>query len=174
MEGRRPAVQVRRAVETASSSQDASVFAAQLSAVDFTTGRGLPSQGDFKIVSEAFVTDAPITYLGYVNRKTGIIEEDDHPANGQSMAGKVAIFPRGTGSSVAPYVLLELYYRGVAPLAIINTEIDQQTAPACSLEGIPYAYGFDADVTRMVRSGDTVEVERKGDVVRLRIVDQNK
>ena len=87
-----------------------------------------------------------------------------------SLAGKVAIFPRGTGSSVAPYVLLELFYRGVAPIAIINTEIDQQTAPACSLEGIPYAHGFDQDLTRAVRSGDIVEIKRRGQDVSLRVL----
>ena len=130
----------------------------------------MPSQGDFTVVGEAFVTDAPITFLGYVNRETGVIEEEDHPANGQSMAGKIAIFPRGSGSSVAPYVLLELHYRGMAPIAIVNTEIDQQTAPACSLEGIPYAYSFDVDVTRMVRTGDTVALERRGQDVTLRLV----
>jgi predicted aconitase with swiveling domain len=71
---------------------------------------------------------------------------------------------------VAPYVLLELYYRSVAPIAIINTEIDQQTAPACSLEGIPYAYGFDVDLARTVASGDTVALERRGEHVYLRVV----
>ena len=131
-------------------------------------GRGLPSQGDFTITGEALVTDTPITFLGYVNRVTGTIEEDDHPANGETLAGKIAVFPRGTGSSVAPYVLLELHYRGVGPVAIVNSEIDQQTAPACSLEGIPYAYGFDADVTRGLRSGDRVELARHGDTVTLR------
>lgn len=131
-------------------------------------GHGLPSQPTFRVVGEALVTDAPITFLGFVNRQTGVIEEAGHPANGRSLAGKIAIFPRGTGSSVAPYVLLELLYRGVAPLAVINTEIDQQTAPACSLEGLPYAYGFDIDVTHAVRTGDIVELTRDGDVVTLR------
>ena len=86
------------------------------------------------------------------------------------MAGKIAIFPRGTGSSVAPYVLLELYYRGVAPTAVVNSEIDQQTAPACSLEGIPYAFDFDTDPTQFVRHGDTVALTREGDTVRLRVI----
>lgn len=134
------------------------------------TGSGLPSQGDFTIRGEAFVTDTPITFLGFVNRETGVIEEEGHPANGQSLAGKVAIFPRGTGSSVAPYVLLELFYRGVAPIAIINSEIDQQTAPACSLEGIPYAYGFGPELLASVRDGDTVELQRRGNAVTLRVV----
>ncbi len=136
-------------------------------------GQGLPSQSDFKIVGEALVTTTPITFLGYVNRETGVIEEEEHPANGQSMAGKIAIFPRGTGSSVAPYVLLELYYRGVAPIAIINTEIDQQMAPACSLEGLPYAYGFDADVTQIVATGDKVSIERRGDNVYVSVIEQD-
>jgi predicted aconitase/predicted aconitase with swiveling domain len=135
-------------------------------------GRGLLSQGDFTVEGEALVTDTPITFLGYVNRLTGVIEEDDHPANGQSLAGKIAIFPRGTGSSVAPYVLLELHYRGVGPLAVVNSEIDQQTVPACSLEGIPYAYGFDGDVTRGLRSGDRVRLARRGDGVTLELLER--
>ncbi len=134
-------------------------------------GRGLPSQGDFTVEGEALVTDTPITFLGYVNRLTGVIEEEGHPANGQSLAGKVAIFPRGTGSSVAPYVLLELHYRGVGPLAVVNSEIDQQTVPACSLEGLPYAYGFDADVLHGVRGGDRVRLARRGQSVTLEVLE---
>jgi len=134
-------------------------------------GSGLLSQGDFVVEGEALVTDTPLTFLGYVNRLTGVIEEEDHPANGQSLAGKIAVFPRGTGSSVAPYVLLELHYRGVAPLAVVNSEIDQQTVPACSLEGIPYAYGFDADVTRGLCNGDRVRLARRGDVVTLELLE---
>lgn len=137
-------------------------------------GQGLPSQTDFTVVGEAFVTDTPITLLGFVNRVTGEIEEEMHPANGESMAGKIAIFPKGSGSTVAPYVLLELFYRGNAPIAIANTEIDQQSAPACSLEGIPYAYNFDDDIIGNINHGDTVELKRQGDVVTIRIVQRIK
>lgn len=133
-------------------------------------GHGLPSQADFTARGEAFVTERPVTLLGFVNRETGVIEEPGHPADGQSMAGKIAIFPKGTGSTVAPYVLLELHYRGRAPLAIVNTDIDQQSAPACSLEKIPYAYDFDADVIHGINNGDLVELQRRGDSVTLRVV----
>ncbi|MCP4426582.1 MAG: DUF521 domain-containing protein [Chloroflexi bacterium] len=138
---------------------------------DFSaTGCGLPSQSDFTVTGEAFVTDTPITLLGFVNRESGVIEEPGHPADGQSMAGKIAIFPKGSGSSVAPYVLLELYYRDMAPIAIVNTEIDQQSAPACSLEGIPYAYNFDADVIDNINNGDFVELKRRGTQITLQII----
>ena len=136
------------------------------------TGHGLPSQSDFTVIGEAFVTGTPITLLGFVNRETGVIEEPGHPADGQSIAGKIAIFPKGSGSSVAPYVLLELFYRGQAPLAIVNTEIDQQSAPACSLEGIPYAYDFATDIIGGVNHGDKVELKRIGSEVTLRILEQ--
>ncbi|MBP8055578.1 MAG: DUF521 domain-containing protein [Chloroflexi bacterium] len=132
------------------------------------TGSGLPSQGDFIITGEAFITETPITFLGFVNRDNGVIEEEGHPANGQSMAGKIAIFPKGSGSTVAPYVLLELYYKGVAPVAIVNTDLDQQSAPACSLEGIPYAYNFPTHIFQTIFSGDRVELRRQGEQVTLR------
>ncbi|MGD2079382.1 MAG: aconitase X, partial [Chloroflexota bacterium] len=136
------------------------------------SGQGLPSQTDFAVQGRALVTDVPITLLGFVNRKTAVIEDTGHPADGQSMAGKIAIFPKGSGSTVAPYVLLELYYRGVAPLAVVNTEIDQQSAPACSLEGIPYAYGFDQDVISGINHGDLVELSRKGDRVTIQVMER--
>jgi hypothetical protein len=136
------------------------------------SGEGLPSQGDFVVRGEAFVSEAPVTFLGYVNRESGVIEEAGHPRDGQSMAGKIAIFPKGSGSSVAPYVLLELYYRGQAPLAIINTDIDQQTAPACSLEGIPYAFNFEKDIIDQINNGDTVELRRDGERVRIAVLER--
>ncbi|MBK8904848.1 MAG: DUF521 domain-containing protein [Anaerolineaceae bacterium] len=138
------------------------------------TGHGLPSQTNFSVTAEAFVTDTPITLLGFVNRETGVIEEPGHPADGQSMAGKIAIFPKGSGSTVAPYVLLELFYRGKAPLAIVNTEIDQQSAPACSLENIPYAYQFDEDIIGHVNNGDVVQLTRRDGRVTLDVLTRHK
>ena len=105
---------------------------------------------------------------------TGEIEEEGHPANGQSMAGKIAIFPKGSGSTVAPYVLLELFYRGMAPLAILNTEIDQQSAPACSLENIPYAYDFDGDIIGNIKNGDLVELRHTGNAVMVEVISRRK
>jgi predicted aconitase with swiveling domain len=169
-----PGGQTTRATEKAgeSAQERASQASAQRPAIGTfdARGHGLPSQDDFSVTGEAFVTERPLTLLGFVNRETGVVEEPGHPAHGRSLADKIAIFPKGTGSTVAPYVLLELYYRGRAPLAIINTDIDQQCAPACSLEHVPYAYGFDADVIAGVNHGDTVTLARNGNHVTLTVV----
>ena len=105
-------------------------------------GKGLQSQEAWSIEGEALVTDVPITFLGFVNRITGEIEEEGHPINGETITDKILIFPKGSGSTVAPFVLLGLFYNGNGPKAIINTDLDQQTIPACSLLGVPYAHSF--------------------------------
>ena len=48
-------------------------------------GSGLDSQTDFCIEGRAMVTDVPITYLGYVNRDTGVVEEAGHPLDGRAI-----------------------------------------------------------------------------------------
>ena len=113
------------------------------------------------------MTDVPITFLGFVNRNTGVIEEEGHPLNGQSMANKILIFPKGSGSTVAPYVLLGLFYNGNGPIAIINTDLDQQTIPACSLLGIPYAHSFDDNPCQTVNNGEKIKLKLENGEVKL-------
>ena len=76
------------------------------------TGGGLNSQGDWEVEGIAMVTDVPITYLGYVNRDSGVIEEVGHPLDGEAIEDKILIYPKGSGSTVAPYVLMGLIYTG--------------------------------------------------------------
>ena len=136
------------------------------------TGKGLESQSKWNLEGEALVTDIPITFLGFVNRVTGVIEEEGHPLNGESIANKILIFPKGSGSTVAPYVLLGLFYNGNGPSAIINTDLDQQTIPACSLLGIPYAYSFNKDPCQTVNSKDYVNLRLKEGTVKLQCLER--
>ena len=109
----------------------------------------------------------PITFLGFVNRITGEIEEEGHPINGESMTNKILIFPKGSGSTVAPYVLLGLFYNGNGPKAIINADLDQQTIPACSILGVPYAHSFNDNPCQSVNNGDKIKLELKNGNVKL-------
>ena len=122
-------------------------------------GKGLESQESWTIEGEALVTDVPITFLGFVNRITGEIEEEGHPINGESIKNKILIFPKGSGSTVAPYVLLGLFYNGNGPKAIINTNLDQQTIPACSILGVPYAHSFENNPCLAVNNGDKLRLK---------------
>jgi len=133
-------------------------------------GKGVPSQDEWNVRKTALVTDVPITFLGYVNRDTGVIEEKGHPLDGMAIKDTILIFPRGSGSSVAPYVLMGLIYTGKGPVAVVNSEIDQQTLPACSLLGVPYAHSFNIDPCLSINSGDLVEMKLKDGIVNLNVI----
>ena len=135
-------------------------------------GKGLISQNSWTIEGEALVTDVPITFLGFVNRITGEIEEEGHPINGKSMKDKILIFPKGSGSTVAPYVLLGLFYNGNGPKAIINTDLDQQTIPACSILNIPYAHSFEKNPCMAINTGDKIKLILENGSVELKCLER--
>ena len=135
-------------------------------------GKGLESQNSWSIEGEALVTDVPITFLGFVNRITGEIEEEGHPINGESMKNKILIFPKGSGSTVAPYVLLGLFYNGNGPKAIINTNLDQQTIPACSILGVPYAHSFETNPCLAINTGDKIRLKLEQGNVKLECLER--
>jgi predicted aconitase with swiveling domain len=134
------------------------------------TGLSLPSQDSWRINGLALVTDVPITWLGYVNRETGVIEHPGHPLDGECVEGRILIYPKGSGSTVAPYVLMGLIYSGHGPLAVVNSDVCPLTLPACSLLGIPYAHGFTEDPCLGVNSGDEVDLLLEDDAVTLQIL----
>ena len=118
------------------------------------------------------VSDVPITYLGYVNRDTGVIEEVGHPLDGRAIDDTIMIYPKGSGSTVAPYVLMGLIYTGKGPKAIVNRDVCSLTLPACSLLDLPYSHGFDEDPCLAVNDGDLVRITKVGDKVTLAVLER--
>ncbi|MBU4340932.1 MAG: DUF126 domain-containing protein, partial [Euryarchaeota archaeon] len=61
---------------------------------------------------EALVTSQPISFLGSVDPKTGVVIEKGHELAGKSIKGKVLVFPSGKGSTVGSYVIYQLKKNG--------------------------------------------------------------
>lgn len=137
------------------------------------SGQGLPSQSKWKVTGKALVTDVPITYLGYVNRDTGVIEEKGHPLDGVAIEDTILIYPKGSGSTVAPFVLMGLIYTNKGPKAIVNTDVCPLTLPATSLLNLPYSYGFSSDPTMLINTGDEVEMSLKDGITQLKVLVRN-
>ena len=135
-------------------------------------GKGLPSQIEWTVRGRALVTDVPITYLGYVNRDTGIIEESGHPLDGEQIKDTILVYPKGSGSTVAPFVLMGLTYTGMGPKAVINRDVCPLSLPACSLLDIPYGHNFDADPCIELNSGDYVELNLSGGIINLTMLER--
>ncbi len=91
---------------------------------------------------EALVTSMAISFFGGVDPESGIVVERGHELEGQSIAGKVLVFPTGKGSTVGSYTLYRLKRNGVAPLAIVNAECETITAVGCIIAEIPCVDGI--------------------------------
>lgn len=135
-------------------------------------GEGLLSQATFSVRGKAMVTDVPITYLGYVNRDTGVVEEFGHPLDGRAIEDTILIYPKGSGSTVAPYVLMGLLYTGKGPKAIVNSDVCPLTLPACSLLNVPYGHAFDGDPCMDINDGDLVEMTSENGVVTITVLER--
>ena len=85
----------------------------------------------------ALVTSMGISFYGGVDPETGRVVEKGHELEGQSIAGRVLVFPTGKGSTVGSYTLYRLKKAGLAPMAIINAESETITAVGCIISDIP-------------------------------------
>jgi predicted aconitase with swiveling domain len=86
---------------------------------------------------EALVTRQGISFFGGVDPESGRVVERGHELEGQTISGKVLVFPTGKGSTVGSYTLYRLKANGKAPLAIINAECETITAVGCIIADIP-------------------------------------
>ena len=62
---------------------------------------------------------APISFWGGVDPKTGRVSDPRHPDHGVSMSACVVWIPSTIGSSSSSSILLELIREGVAPAALL-------------------------------------------------------
>jgi hypothetical protein len=87
--------------------------------------------------AEALVTGQGISFFGGVDPESGVVVERGHELEGQSVAGKVLVFPTGKGSTVGSYTLYRLRRLGRAPAAIVNAECETIIAVGCIIAEIP-------------------------------------
>ncbi len=115
-----------------------------------------------KAAGRALVSTEPIGFLGGVDPDSGVVVEPNHPLNGQSVAGRVLVFPTGKGSTVGSYTILRLARNGVAPAAMLNAQSEAIVAVGAIIADIPMvdelAIQFIQDGDWVVVDDDTVEI----------------
>ncbi len=115
-----------------------------------------------KVEGEAIVSREPIGFYGGIDAKTGIVIEKGHELEGQSVKGKILVFPRGKGSTVGSYVIYGMKKNDVAPLAIVNRETEPIVATGVILAGIPCVDFIDID---KIKTGDMIIVNADEGIV---------
>lgn len=103
----------------------------------------------------ALVSSASVSLLGDID-ENGLFTVGE--LKGESVAGKILIFPYGRGSTVGSYTLLRLKKKGLAPCAIINKESEPIIAIGAIIAEIPLVDLVEDDFFSRVKSGDRVYV----------------
>ena len=110
----------------------------------------------------ALVSRKSLSFLGGVEPETGVIKDTESDIKGESIRGKILVFPRGKGSTVGSYVIYQLKKNGVAPGAIVVEEAETIVATGAIIAGIPMVDKVDID---KIKTGQFVEVDAdKGEI----------
>jgi len=104
----------------------------------------------------ALVSPEPIGFLGGIDPETGLVIERGHALEGQSVAGRVLVFPTGKGSTVGSYTLYWMARAGTAPAAIVNSRSEAIVAVGAIMAGIPMVDEIDIG---LIQTGDRVRVD---------------
>ena len=112
-----------------------------------------------EVRGEALVCSQPISFLGQIDAETGVALEGLE-IEGESVKGKILVYPTGAGSTVGSYVILNLVKNGVAPLGIINRETDTVVLSGAIWADIPIAHRFadGVDPLEAIETGDYVTI----------------
>ena len=105
---------------------------------------------------EALVTSQPISFYGGVDPNTGVVIEKGHELQGQSVKGKILVFPTGKGSTVGSYTLYRMKKNGTAPAGMINKECETVVAVGVIISEIPCVDKIDI---LKIRTGDWILIE---------------
>jgi predicted aconitase with swiveling domain len=111
-------------------------------------------QGQAK--GEALVSQQPIGFFGGVDAETGLIVESGHELEGESISGRILVFPRGKGSTVGSYTIYRLARKGLAPAGIINAQSEAIVAVGAIIAGIPTVDCIDVG---QISTGDMVSIQ---------------
>jgi hypothetical protein len=108
---------------------------------------------------EAMIADERVSFWGGTDPTRGIVHEVGNKFEGRSFAGKVFIFRFTKGSSGTSAYINIASRLGVAPAAIINTELDSLCVLGCAISDIPMMTDLDKDPFEVIADGDMIKLD---------------
>ncbi len=113
----------------------------------------------------AVVADTRISFWGGFDPASGEIVEVGSPFEGTNIAGKILVFRSTKGSSGTSLMLRLAKMAGNAPVAFINTELDELSTLACVALGLPLITDLNADPFTAIQTGDFVRINADTGIV---------
>lgn len=108
-----------------------------------------------KAIGRLLVLNEPFSFLGGVDPKTGVLTVASG-REGESIDGRILVFPYGKGSTVGSYTIVDLKKNGHLPGAIINAKAETIVATGAVMAGVPMLDSLDISI---LRDGDRVVID---------------
>jgi len=108
---------------------------------------------------EALVIHDTISFLSDIKITEGIITNPQSKFKGQSVSGKILIFPTGRGSTADPYGFYMLKKAGKAPKGVVNIDANPTTVAGAIISNTPMVYQLDKNPFDIIMTGDHVLVD---------------
>ena len=102
-----------------------------------------------------------------LDRINGIFCRPAHKLVGQSYVGKILVLDTAKGGVATAWMLHEMQARGVVTAALVLNSVNPIMVQGAALADFTMVAGFDGDITTLLRTGDEVEVDPDGPVVRV-------
>jgi predicted aconitase with swiveling domain len=115
----------------------------------------------------ALVSRDPVSFYGGIDPITGIVTEPEHSVAGESVIGKIFVFPTGKGSTVGSYVIYRMAKLGTAPAAIVNLETEMILATGCVISNVPLVDKITKEAFQELESGMVLRVNADEGIIEI-------
>jgi predicted aconitase with swiveling domain len=102
-----------------------------------------------------------------LDRIKGVFSRPAHKLAGQSYVGKVLVLDTAKGGVATAWMLHAMRATGVVPAALLLNSVNPIMVQGAALADFTMLAGFDGDITALLRTGDAVEIDPDGPVVKI-------
>ena len=116
---------------------------------------------------EAIVTSIPFSFVGEFDPATGKVPSPSHELFGQSLTGKIFVFPTGKGGTSGPSIAWYGMLSGNLPRAMICEQAEPVVAASAITVNIPMVDKLDKNALALINTGDYVKVDATNGIVEI-------
>ena len=125
------------------------------------------------VTGAALVADDNFSARYDLDRIAGTFSRRQHKLFGQSYKDRVLVLNTAKGGVASAWMLYEMKSRGIVPRAILFNTANSILAQGAALADLTMCDRFDdGDVTRLIRTGDELEIDPAKGIVRVLNRDQ--
>jgi predicted aconitase with swiveling domain len=111
------------------------------------------------VTGVALVADDYFSARYDLDRIAGVFSRPAHKLYGQSYVGRVLVLRGAKGGVATAWMLRNMAAAGRAPLALLLNIANPIMAQGAAFADLPFMDRFEADITRVVATGETVTVD---------------